>query len=316
MGRRLAKLIGPIERLLWDRSPVILMYHRVAPRTQDLWGICIEPDRFAEQIQALKRVREVVSLDAVLDWREQGRTHARPLAAVTFDDGYRDALDTALPILERLDCPATVFVTTGLVGTDRAFWWDELVRLVMGAPESSPPLALQYGHTTLTWPVPDDPSGRRKVCQRVRRLLRHSPPDRIEEKLKEVAEWAGAPRGAPDADRAMTPEEIGRLSRSLVTIGAHTVNHPSLPELSAEDQLREISESRRACEAWTNGPVRHFAYPFGHYDRAGVAAARAAGFSSACATTPGVVRPWTDPLRLPRIVTGSMDGEALSRLLA
>ena len=292
------------------------MYHRVAPRSGDLWNICIEPDRFAEQIEALKRVREVVPLDEVLACRERGRRSARPLAAVTFDDGYRDSVDAALPILERLDCPATVYVVTGLVGTNKAFWWDELVRLIMTAPASSPPLKLQFGHVVKAWPVPDDDAGRRKVCGNVRRWLRHASPDRIDEKLDEAAAWAGASRGAPDADRAMTPEEVGRLSGSLVTIGAHTVNHPSMPELSAEAQLREIAESRRACEAWTGKPVTQFAYPFGDYDRSSMAAARTAGFASACATTPGVVRPWTDPLRIPRIVTGNMDGEALSRLLA
>ena len=107
-----------------------------------------------------------------------------------------------------------------------------------------------------------------------------------------------------------------RLSQGIVTIGAHTVHHPSLPSLPPEAQLAEIAESRRSCEAWTGKPVEHFAYPFGHYDGAGVKAVRAAGFRSACATTPGVVRPWTDRLRLPRITPGRMDGEALSRLLA
>jgi peptidoglycan/xylan/chitin deacetylase (PgdA/CDA1 family) len=316
VGRRLAKLIGPIERLLWDRSPVVLMYHRVAPRSGDLWNICIEPGRFAEQIEALKRVREVVPLDRVLAWREHGGGNGKPLAAVTFDDGYRDAVDAALPILERLDCPATVYVVTGLVGTNKAFWWDELVRLIMTAPASSPPLKLRFGHGVTELPVPDDEAGRRKVCRKVRRWLRHSPPDRIDEKLDDIAAWAGAARGAPDADRAMTPEEVGRLSGGLVTIGAHTVSHPSMPGLPAEAQLREIAESRRACEAWIGRPVDQFAYPFGDYDRSSVAAVRAAGLTSACATTPGVVRPWTDPLRVPRIVTGNMDGEAISRLLA
>ena len=94
------------------------------------------------------------------------------------------------------------------------------------------------------------------------------------------------------------------------------MRHPSLPNLSPEAQLAEIAESRTACEAWTGKPAPHFAYPFGHYDRAGVKAVREAGFRSSCATTPGVVRPWTDPLRLPRITPGRMDGEALSRLLA
>jgi peptidoglycan/xylan/chitin deacetylase (PgdA/CDA1 family) len=315
MGRRLAKLVGPIEQRLWGHSPVVLMYHRVARRAEDLWGICVEPKRFAEQIEALKQVREVVPLDRVLAWRKDGGSSGRPLAVITFDDGYRDALDEALPILEKKDCPATVYVTTGLVGTTKAFWWDELARLIMKAPPTSPPLSLMAGEAIKAWPVPDDPDGRRKVCAKVRRWLRDLEPEVIEDQMGAVSYWSGGRRGAPDADRAMTPEEVGRLSQSLVTVGAHTVNHPSLPRLSPDAQLREISKSRRACEEWTGAPVEHFAYPFGHYDGSSVAAVRGAGFRSACATTPGVVRPWTDPQRLPRISPGTMDGEALTRLL-
>ena len=316
MGRRLAKLIGPIERVLWDRSPVIVMYHRVAPTAEDLWGIAVKADRFAEQIEALKRVREVVPLDEVLAWMDHGRGGARPLATVTFDDGYHDALTTALPILERLDCPATVYVATGPVRSGRSFWWDELARIFRIAGEPDDPLRLTIGKRRIAWTLPADRRGRELVCRQVRRRLRGMEPDAIQAQLEIIAAWAGALRDPDPLDRAMTPDEVGRLSQGLVTVGAHTVHHPSLPSLSPEAQLAEIAESRRACEAWTGKAVDHFAYPFGHYSGAGVKAVREAGFRSSCATTPGVVRPWTDPLRLPRITPGRMDGEALSRLLA
>ena len=316
MGRRLAKLIGPIERVLWDRSPVILMYHRVAPQADDLWGIAVEPERFAEQLQALKQVREVVSLDEVLAWMAHGRPSARPLAAITFDDGYHDAFTTARPILEQHDCPATVYVATGPVESGGAYWWDELVRLIMEAPAPRPPLTLQIKNRSIVWLAAGDRGSRQRVCRQVRRRLRDLHPSEIDARLDAICAWAGAERGVRPQDRAMTAEEVGKLSRSLVTVGAHTRRHPSLPTLSGPAQLAEMTESRRACEAWTGRPVLHFAYPFGHYDRLGVQAARTAGFRSACATTPGVVRPWTDPLRLPRITPGAMDGEALTRLLS
>ncbi len=316
MGRRLASIVGPLERMLWDRSPVVLMYHRVAPCADDLWGIAVEPARFTEQIEALKRVRQVASLDQVLAWREHGRTGEKPLAAITFDDGYHDALYAALPILERADCPATVFVASGLVGSGRGFWWDELVRLLMAAPTSNGPLRLRIRGRALAWPFSGSDAGRRRVCRQVRRRLRDLQPAEIELQLDAICAWAKIPRRLDPEDRLMTVEEVGRLSQSLVEIGAHTVRHPSLPSLSPEAQKAEICESRAACQAWTGKPVTHFAYPFGHYDRSSVRAARETGFRSACATSPGVVRPWTDPFRLPRMVPGRMDGEALTRLLS
>ena len=316
MGRRLASLVGRLERALWDRSPVILMYHRVTAATDDLWGIAIEPDRFAEQIEALKQVRQVATLDEVLAWRDHGRTGGKPLAAITFDDGYHDALGQALPILEKADCPATVFVATGYVGSGKGFWWDELVHLLMDAPAAQQPLRLEIKGKAGAWLLPDDRQGRQRVCRQVRRRLRDLEPAEIDRQLDAICAWAGIPRRLHPEDRLMTAEEVGRLSRSLVEIGAHTALHPSLPSLTHAAQAAEIVESRRACEAWTGQPVAHFAYPFGHYDKVSVKAAKAAGFRSTCATTPGVVRPWTDPFRLPRITTGRMDGAALSKLLS
>ena len=114
----------------------------------------------------------------------------------------------------------------------------------------------------------------------------------------------------------MTGQEIAALTGSPIRVGAHTVGHPSLPRLSPAEQRAEIEQSRLACEAMTGARVGQFAYPFGHYDAASVQAVRAAGLDSACATTAGVVRPWTDVLRLPRVSPGQRDGEALLRLLA
>ena len=316
LGRRLAGIVGKVERLVWDRSPVILMYHRVAASPDDLWGIAVDPGRFDEQMGALKRVREVVPLDEVLAWQTNGRKSGKPLAAITFDDGYHDALTQALPILERHDCPATVFVVSGLVGSDRGFWWDELVRVFMTAPADGAPLRLAIGGRASTWRLPDDRAGRQRVCRQVRRRLRNLDPDEIDQQLDSISAWARLSRRLDAGDRLMTAEEVARLSQSLVGIGAHTVRHPSLPSLTPESQLREMAESRRACEDWTGRSVEHFAYPFGHYDRSSLAAARAAGFRSACATTPGVVRPGSDPFRLARISPGRMDGEALGKLLS
>ncbi len=305
-----------MERMLWDRSPVVLMYHRVADCPDDLWNIAVPPARFEEQLEALKRVREIAPLDEVLAWRDHGRPSAKPLAAITFDDGYHDALNEALPILERQDCPAIVYVATGPVGGALGFWWDELVRLLLDAPASLEPLRLVIRGRPMTRQLPDDRKGREEVCRLVRRRLRNLEPEEIDAQLDAICAWAGASRRLHPEDRLMTGEEVGRLSTSLIQIGAHTARHPSLPSLSPAAQLAEMADSRRACEDWTGGPVEHFAYPFGHYDRSSVAAARACGFRSAVTTSPGVVRPLSDPLRLARITPGRMDGEALTRLLS
>ena len=316
MGRRLAKLTGEIESRLWPRSPVILMYHRVAEPQHDLWGLAVGPDLFAEQIQALSEIRRIVPLGELLRLARDGPARERPLAAITFDDGYHDAYTAAQPILQRLDCPATVFVATGLVGSSREFWWDELAQIILLTPSLPQSLTLEFSGRTRTWRTPaPDAQARERLCRQLRRRMRDMAPVAIDQQLEALRLWAGVTRSQRDDHRLMTGEEVGRLSDGLITVGAHTVGHPSLPRLSARDQAAEIQQSRLVCEDLIGAPVEHFAYPFGHYDGSSVRAVRDAGFVSACATTPGVVRPWTDLHRLPRISPGRRSGEDLLRWL-
>ena len=106
------------------RAGVILMYHRIAEVAHDPWGICVSPANFNEHVQVLHRCR-CVSLTQIVAGEPAGRR-----IAVTFDDGYADNLYAAIPALERADVPATFFITTGGIGVEREFWWDELQRLI------------------------------------------------------------------------------------------------------------------------------------------------------------------------------------------
>jgi peptidoglycan/xylan/chitin deacetylase (PgdA/CDA1 family) len=311
IGRRLARVVGAVERRLWPGSPVILIYHRLGDPGRDIWGVTVSPERFAEQIDALTSVRRVVGLGELVRRSRSGGRSDPPLAAVTFDDGYHDAFSLARPILRRLDCPATVFVAAGLVDAAREFWWDELEFILL---EHEPPPSLPADLAGAKRPIDlPDRGARLGACHRLRRQFRDLPPEAIETRLAGLRVWAGVPRPAREARRAMTAAEVAELDDGLLTVGAHTMSHPSLPRLTPQRQSAEIEASRRRCEAMTGGPVAHFAYPFGHYDAASLAATRAAGFETACATTPGVVRPTTDPYRLPRLAPGQMDGEALLR---
>jgi peptidoglycan/xylan/chitin deacetylase (PgdA/CDA1 family) len=312
LGRRLAKLTCAIERRLWPSSPVILIYHRVADLERDPWGLAVSPALFAEQVEALKGVRRIVPLGELIAAAREGS--AGPWAAITFDDGYHDAFTVARPILHRLDAPATVYVATGPIGTDREFWWDELAAILLEAPALPERLVLEIAGRRRAWAV--DGASRERVCRQVRRVLRDLAPAEIEEQLDELRRWAGLARSARPSHRAVTGEEAAALSDGLVGVGAHTIAHPSLPRLSPAAQAREIGESRRVLQEITGAPVEHFAYPFGHYDGSSLKAAAEAGFASACATTAGVVRPWTDPYALPRISPGRRSGEELARLLA
>ena len=117
----------------------------------------------------------------------------------------------------------------------------------------------------------------------------------------------------------MTDTEIQQLAAGdLVEVGAHTVTHPVLAQLSREEQQKEIRDSKQALEQVVNRPVTSFAYPFGcrsDYTSDTVTAVREAGFQCAASNYPGLIRPRADRFQLPRYVVRNWDGDVFRRHL-
>src|SRR5215510_103661 len=118
-----------IARCLTSRfipGAVILLYHRVTELSSDPQLLCVSRQHFAEHLEILRKYGFPIALKHV-DQTRRGR----PGVILTFDDGYADNLNNAKPLLERYDVPATVFVTTGYVGSRREFWKDYLERIFL-----------------------------------------------------------------------------------------------------------------------------------------------------------------------------------------
>ena len=256
-------------------------------------------------------MRRVAPLD---DLRR--RPGDKPVVAVTFDDGYRDVATAARPILERHDCPATVFLATGAIGSDQEFWWDRLTRIVLETPIVAD-LEVRLGDGDQVWRL-----GRHTTRVELERAhlevwtaLRPLGEAARSAKLQELASLFGAETAGRPSHRIMSAEDVRSLAGGPIAVGAHTVSHPSLPDLDADAQRREINDSRRQCEALTGTAPTSFAYPFGDYNETAVAMVREAGFARAVTVEPGVVGRKADPLRLPRLAVGDWDAETLLRNL-
>jgi peptidoglycan/xylan/chitin deacetylase (PgdA/CDA1 family) len=290
-------------------GPLILLYHRLIELEGDASGVCVSPANFARQLEVLKATREVVPLAEM----SSGDVPPRA-AAVTLDDGYRDNLEHAAPVLAAMGIPATLFVATGPVAEGGGFWWDELERLLRTAPQDADPsLTLDLSGQRRTFRVGDVPE-RRIARQHMFAWLQPLAPAEIGSALSAVRRWASAPveGRAPEADRAMTPEELRAFAGTRgVTIGAHTRSHRSLRHADAAAQEAEIAGSRDDLAAWLGREPTFFSYPFGvpgaHFDDAVVARVRAAGFSLGVTTAPGLIA-GADRFRLPRCVVPDVDG--------
>lgn len=307
MRRRIEYLA---RRAAWRRPPFILMYHRIADIACDPWELAVSPERFAQQIEVVVRTRRPVPFAQLAEGRAPDGA-----IAITFDDGYIDMLVHAKPVLEKFNCPATVFIPTGLIGQTRDFWWDELTRLVLESPEPPHRLTLApegrgafrweggtlggenraaLHHRLWTWLLPL-PDGLRRHC------------------LDELARQIGVSLTGRDSHRAMTAEEVRLLASDLIEIGAHTVTHPALPLLSTEEKRAEIIGSQRACEALLGRPARSFSYPHGMYDQESLDAVREAGFVAACTTEDAPVTGRARRLEMPRIHVKNWDGETFAQ---
>ena len=267
----------------------ILMFHHVRPWRPALPGFT--PNRlleitpqFLDAVIGLVRSLgfEIVTLDEALRRLEQPQ--GERFAALTFDDGYRDTRDYALPVLERRNAPFTLFVATGFAERRARLWWLELEEAVRRADR------IEWRGAFLPAGAPEQKA---RAFATLYNDLRAGPEARLLEAIGALAARWGVDGAALVERLCMDWADIAALSRHpLATIGAHSVSHKMLAKWPRDDARAEMAESRREIEEWLGAPVRHFAYPVG--DPASAARrefelARTAGFASAVTTRPGMI---------------------------
>lgn len=333
-SRRTQRLAGAAAGLVRRRSPrgIVLLYHRVAGPRRDPQGLDVSAERFDAQLATLNRDASPMPLDEFEQRRRAGRLPSRAVA-VTFDDGYADNLLAAAPILARHRVSATVFVTAGMVGASREFWWDDAERIAFApwplgpvvphlqlpwsaADGALPPDAGPDGWTVLD---PSDPTPRHRLYRALCTALYGLGTAVAAERLAEWRAWAGVRAEARETHRPLSREELGALAGSDgVAIGAHTMTHPVLARLDAVEQRRELDESRAWLSRVLARAVPALAYPFGtraEVSRETTRAARAAGFAFAMANEPAPAWRWSSRWRVPRVLVRDWDAGTFSRNL-
>ena len=318
--RWLTKLISRRQR----RRPVILSYHRVAEPEWDPWGLAVSPRNFAEQLDVLQRTRTILALDELVNRLERG-TLPPDAVAVSFDDGYRDNLTVAKPLLESYGIAATVFIATGAIGADIGFWWDELADMVLGAPEirgvlrsCDLPIELSAIEDTddRRWRVEAGAVSSRQVLYiEAWRRLKAADEDARTAAMAEFRDVLGRATPKPDALPMGEEELVSLIDGGLIGIGAHTVHHPALSSIPRDRQQAEILESRRACREIAGDAVRGFAYPYGDRSRPVIESVRACGFAWACSTESTAIA-GHDIHDLPRVQVLDWDGDTFSDKLS
>ncbi|GIW85868.1 MAG: polysaccharide deacetylase [Isosphaeraceae bacterium] len=304
-------LLRLLERWALRPGVVVLAYHRIGqPEADPFYAplISATPEAFRAQLEAIARAYRVLSLDdllAAIDHRDQLHVE-RPSVLLTFDDGYRDNLDLAAPILSRLGLPATLFATTGFLNHERLPWWDRVA------------YALQT--TRLPTITVDRPASRTFD-------LRHGREPAITALINDfiAAGWE-----ADDADLAhlearcqvtvnptqlasqlfLAPADLPALRAFGFSLAAHTHTHRRLATLDQAAQRAELAS--RPPDA-----LPALAYPFGgpdSFNTTTLRLAREAGYQIAFALRGGAIRPGpVDRFACPRLAVTSADTLPLLR---
>jgi peptidoglycan/xylan/chitin deacetylase (PgdA/CDA1 family) len=316
-----------VIRRIWPPGPLplILVYHRIGEELVDNWGLSVSPVHFEEHLRVIRRTRHALPLTEFVK-RHVAGTLRPDAVALSFDDGYVDNLLSGKPRLAAADVPATVFLPTGFLDRPEEFWWDELARFIL--LESGPrsfDLTVRGELLHFEFAIESHGRGakdgvpsmsRKAILMAIWQVLRRLDDEERQSTMAELRSIFSVRGYRTDRARAMTREEVRRLVMDgLVTIGAHTVTHPVLPELQAAECAREISESKSSCEALAGAPVAGFAYPYGEFDASSRTAVMVAGFGFACSVRHGPTFATSDVFALPRIHIRNGDGDAFERAL-
>jgi peptidoglycan/xylan/chitin deacetylase (PgdA/CDA1 family) len=291
-------LAVPLRKRLEGCGLILYLHEIQDDPAAELMSGC-RPSFLAEIVEGLRRGGwELVTLDEALRRLSNGSA-ARPFAVLTFDDGYRDNLTRALPVLERLQAPFTVFVPTGAVTRELFAWWLALRALLVARQEIEIGcMGERFSCASLSDKVAAFDAVSRWVAEDRRRT---------HDLMPTFAAHGLSLEGLAEA-YFLSEEELRTLAKHpLVTIGAHTTSHAALPALETEEARAEMADNKAFLENLLDREVLHFAYPYG----AGRAArdgreptlAREIGFASAVTTrtSPVFPRHRDNPHALPRI---------------
>jgi peptidoglycan/xylan/chitin deacetylase (PgdA/CDA1 family) len=288
-SRRLAKTVvaGALGPLLPGRALVVLGYHRVVERFDQecrtmMPSMLVSRAMLERHLECLGRHYRFVSLDDI-DAAVGAARRGKPAAAVTFDDGYRDVYELAVPLLRRKGIPAAVFVVTSAVGSDQPLLHDRLYRL---AVELLPRWRIARGELTRVLSAAGiAPAHAPAILDAAvtpvaltRAFVTELTYDDQLRLVDALLAESGAEPGLPPGALPVTWEMVREMRRAGMTIGSHTARHIRLTNETRAVQTREIAESRARLEGELGEPIVQFAYPDGDFNSASVRIVERAGY--------------------------------------
>lgn len=255
-------LLRVLEAVARRDCLVAFCYHRIgdpASGEGDPNVFSATAEDFEAHIRLLRTRYAIVGQDEALEWLARPSAWKGPRFLITFDDGYLDNYEVAVPILKAHGATATFFLATSFVGTSRLPWWDQIALLLKTCGRTE--LCLSYPRETR---IALGPGTHQAAVRQVLRLLKSPETRDVEAFVRGIEEACGRPLPETSPTRLfVTWEEAADMVRQGMFIGSHTHSHPMLAKQAADDQAEEARHSRRLIEEQLGIPCRTLAYPVG-----------------------------------------------------
>ena len=257
--------ISPLINLFgspWKGKGAILVYHRVVKdeeMEEDLeLGLTVSCSNFEKHIKEIKSKYKICSMDEFV--RNLKKKTNEFMVAITFDDGYKDNLYQALPILTKHEVPASIYVTTRFLNQEVDIWWYELGEVIQNRKE----INFKYQEKKFNFLL-DNKKRKFLAYQNLMKLFKSLKIDAQNELMEKIT---NTKKRKNYSHICLNSEEILMLEKNpLITISSHGHNHQNLKILSDDEVKYEVIKSLEVLENLINRKVKHFAYPFGGKDQ-------------------------------------------------
>lgn len=317
---------------------VILLYHRIGKSDDDPLLLSVSAQNFSDHLHLLKEAYNPIKLSDLPEILQAKQLPPKTVI-ITVDDGYRDLLSTALPLLQNFDINATAFMCGSNQNEKPEFWWDTLQNIFLRPGRLPETLEIDWHGQRLQWELGElsdyspamamssrswtmradqMPNLRQSIFKQFHQLIRTASEPEIIHLMDKLKTWSRFSFEEYEQEM-LSRQEISDLTKSgHLELGGHTVSHPFLTGLPAAEQQKQITQNKDFLESISGSAITSFAYPYGSeadYNPETIGLVQECGYKIACSSNPDVV--WTGSYMwtLPRIMVRNCNGETFARWL-
>ncbi|MBN1378920.1 MAG: polysaccharide deacetylase family protein [Gammaproteobacteria bacterium] len=306
---RLLRLIIRVSLLIQGKNRlVVLTYHRVKQEDDPLQPDDMNVGQFERHIKALSAFYRVLKPEEAVT-RLRKNTLPAGAVCITFDDGYANNYDIALPVLLKYRAPAIFFIAGSFINGG-CMWNDIVIESIRRTKNTVLDLSV-IGFDSFAIKTIEEKAS---AIEAILNQLKYRP---MQQRLKNVKQLANIAGVTTPTDLMMSDEQIRNLHEHGMEIGGHTMNHPILTQISTEQARDEISTNKKQLESLVGEQITSFAYPNGKpdqdYKQEHIELLKECGYQSAFTTAWGSAKQNGDPYQIPRI--SSWDGSGLKLAL-